>query len=86
MSKTQPSQASSLLQLVVGAISSNSDLRQLGTGLFRDITPSLLQMSDIPKTFCLSSPGIGPEIDHGYLAIFEDPPQPPPNTGQVLYH
>lgn len=41
---------------------SNSDLRQLGTGLFWDITPSLLQMSGIPKTFCLSSQGIGPEI------------------------
>lgn len=67
MSKTQPFQASSLLQLVVGAmdrgdISSNYDLRQLGTGLFWDITPSLLQMSGIPKTFCLSSPGVSPEI------------------------
>lgn len=62
MSKTQPFQASSLLQLVVGAISSNYDLRQLGTGLFWDITPSLLQMSGIPKTFGLSSPGVSPEI------------------------
>lgn len=66
MSKTQPSQASSLLQLVVGGHGQRGhfhyDLRQLGTGLFWDITPSLLQMSGIPKTFCLSSPGVSPEI------------------------